>query len=41
MLEFIALMRDKHGFVTRELDLGGGYGVRYLESDLIWISRKK
>ena len=33
MLEFIALMRDKHGFVTRELDLGGGYGVRYLESD--------
>ena len=26
-------MRDKHGFVTRELDLGGGYGVRYLESD--------
>ncbi len=33
MLDFIALMRKKYGFVTRELDLGGGYGVRYLESD--------
>ncbi len=33
MLDFIALMEKKHGFVTRELDLGGGYGVRYLESD--------
>ncbi len=33
MLDFISLMKKKHGFVTRELDLGGGYGVRYLESD--------
>lgn len=33
MLEFIALMQSRYGFVTRELDLGGGYGVRYLESD--------
>lgn len=33
MLDFIALMNKKYGFVTRELDLGGGYGVRYLESD--------
>ena len=33
MLEFIARMKEKHGFITRELDLGGGYGVRYLESD--------
>ncbi len=33
MLDFIALMQKKYGFVTRELDLGGGYGVRYLESD--------
>ena len=32
MLEFIALMRKRYGFVTRELDLGGGYGVRYLEN---------
>ena len=33
MLDFIALMQKKYGFVTSELDLGGGYGVRYLESD--------
>ena len=33
MLDFIALMSKKYGFVTRELDLGGGYGVRYRESD--------
>jgi len=33
MLEFIADMQRKHGFVTRELDLGGGYGVRYVDSD--------
>ena len=33
MLDFIALMQKKYGFQTRELDLGGGYGVRYLESD--------
>ena len=33
MLDFLALMNKKYGFVTRELDLGGGYGVRYLESD--------
>ena len=33
MLDFIALMQQKYGFVTRELDLGGGYGVRYLDSD--------
>ena len=33
MLDFVALMKKKYGFVTRELDLGGGFGVRYLESD--------
>ncbi len=33
MLDFIALMKKKYGFVTRELDLGGGYGVRYTETD--------
>lgn len=33
MLQFIAEMKAKHGFVARELDLGGGYGVRYLDSD--------
>ena len=33
MLEFAASMKEKYGFVLRELDLGGGYGVRYLESD--------
>ena len=33
MLAFIALMKQKHGFVTEVLDLGGGFGVRYTEDD--------
>ena len=33
MLDFVARMQKKYGLVTKELDLGGGYGVRYLESD--------
>ena len=33
MLEFIADMKAKHGYMAPQLDLGGGYGVRYVESD--------
>ncbi len=33
MLEFIAMLREKYGFEAKELDLGGGYGVRYADSD--------
>ncbi len=33
MLEFVALLRNQYGFATQQLDLGGGYGVRYCESD--------
>ena len=33
MLEFIASMKEKYGYVTQQLDLGGGYGVRYTEAD--------
>lgn len=33
MLEFIAEMRDRFGYTARILDLGGGYGVRYVDSD--------
>lgn len=33
MLELIAVMKEKHGFTALELDLGGGYGVRYTEDD--------
>lgn len=33
MLEFIAAMRDRHGYTARQLDLGGGYGVRYVAED--------
>ena len=33
MLDFIADIHKKYGFLAKELDLGGGYGVRYLESD--------
>lgn len=32
MLKFIASVKAKFGFVTEQLDLGGGYGVRYIES---------
>ena len=31
MLDFAAQMRNRHGYTLRELDLGGGYGVRYLD----------
>lgn len=33
MLAFIAHIRAKYGYMARQLDLGGGYGVRYVESD--------
>ena len=33
MLNFVADMNKKFGFQTEILDLGGGYGVRYVESD--------
>jgi len=33
MLEFIAHVRDTLGYTARELDLGGGYGVRYVNDD--------
>ncbi len=33
MLKFIARMEREKGFKTRELNLGGGYGVRYVEKD--------
>ena len=32
MLEFIAKIRDSFGYTAGELNLGGGYGVRYLLS---------
>ncbi len=31
MLDFIAEMKQKCGYIAEQLDLGGGYGVRYLE----------
>lgn len=33
MLEFIAEVKEKLGYEIKELDLGGGYGVRYVEDD--------
>lgn len=33
VLKFVALLRNRYGFSTQQLDLGGGYGVRYCESD--------
>lgn len=33
LLEFMAAMRDQYGYVPTKLDLGGGYGVRYVPTD--------
>ncbi len=33
MLSFIKSIKDKYGYVAEQFDLGGGYGVRYVESD--------
>ena len=33
MLEYIAMIARKYGYLARELDLGGGYGVPYVASD--------
>ncbi|NLU25231.1 MAG: diaminopimelate decarboxylase [Clostridiales bacterium] len=33
MLEFVADMKKKYGYMAQQLDLGGGYGVRYVDSD--------
>ncbi len=32
-LEFIAEMKEKYGLATRELNLGGGFGIWYVEGD--------
>ena len=32
MLDFVAHIRNTRGFLADELDIGGGYGVRYVES---------
>ena len=33
MLAFMRELREKLGYVTETLDLGGGYGVRYMDAD--------
>ncbi|MBQ9543854.1 MAG: diaminopimelate decarboxylase [Clostridia bacterium] len=33
MLGFVASLKNEFGFTTRLLDLGGGYGTRYVETD--------
>lgn len=33
MLEFIADIKERFGYLAESLNLGGGYGVRYVESD--------
>lgn len=33
MIDFIKEMKAKHGYTAKQLDLGGGYGVRYKEQD--------
>jgi len=33
MLSFIKEMQDMYGYAAKQLNLGGGYGVRYIEED--------
>lgn len=33
MLKFIAKLKENHGFITEELNLGGGFGVYYSQDD--------
>ncbi len=33
MMNFAADMKEKYGIDTKELDLGGGFGIRYTETD--------
>ena len=33
MLDFMAELKNRFGYTTKTLNLGGGYGVRYIESD--------
>lgn len=33
LMSFAAQMRDRHGMILAELDLGGGYGIAYTEAD--------
>lgn len=41
MLKFIADIRDTLGFTAKILNLGGGFGVRYVESDPVIDYREK
>ena len=41
MLKFIAHIRDTLGFTAKILNLGGGFGVRYVESDPVIDYREK
>jgi diaminopimelate decarboxylase len=34
MMEFIAKLQSNHGFITEELNLGGGFGVYYSQDDM-------
>lgn len=40
MLKFIADMKSRHGFITKVLDLGGGYGVRYVADQPVFSIRE-
>ncbi|MBQ9032237.1 MAG: diaminopimelate decarboxylase [Parasporobacterium sp.] len=33
MLEFVRSMQDRYGLITKQLNLGGGYGVKYVATD--------
>ena len=33
MMTFLAQMKQRHGYEARQLDLGGGFGVRYTDED--------
>ena len=40
MMQFIAQVKREPGYLATQLDLGGGYGVRYVESDPVYSIRE-
>ena len=41
MIKFFADVKEKYGFETKEYDIGGGFGVRYVDTDPVLYLDKK
>ena len=41
MIQFFSNVKNRYSFITKEFDIGGGFGVRYIESDPVLDIDKK